>query len=243
MLDRHERAGYIPIIRELTRSYTCPFYWYDDSRPLGQSVLHNGTVTFVNTGAATLAISANHVYDQYIRDKAQYPHIKCQFGGATVEPERYICSSSENHDLVTFRLPEVLTAATRVIVHNSPKWPPERLKESDLVVFGGYPGHRRSERPDTLKTDFVTFISRVTQSSDDHAAVYLNIPESYWPAGESIGERPDMGGASGGPVFRFLSEPIEMLEFTGIIYESSRELELVYARHANQISETGQIAG
>ena len=190
LLDRHERAGYIPIIRGLARSHTCPFYWYDDSRPVGDSVLHNGTVTFVNTGAATIAISAFHVYNQYIRDRAKGRHIKCQFGSATVEPEKYLFSSDENLDLVTFRLPEVLTAATRVIVHNAPKWPPDKLTQSDLVVFGGYPGHRRTEKHDTLETDFVTLISRVSQSSDDHASVYLNIPESHWPAGEHLANSP-----------------------------------------------------
>ena len=242
LLDLHERVGYIPTIRELARSHACPFYWYDDSLPVGNSVLHNGTITFVNTGAATIAISAFHVYNQYIRDRAKGPHIRCQFGSATVEPERYLFSSDENLDLVTFKLPDVLIAATRVAVHSAVQWPPDRLKQSDLVVFGGYPGHRRTEKYGTLESDFVTFISRVNQSSDDHASVYLNIPESHWPADQSIGEQPDLGGVSGGPVFRFLTQPIEMLEFAGIIYESSQTFELVYARHADHISEVGAIA-
>ena len=54
--------------------------------------------------------------------------------------------------------------------------------------------------------------------------------------------RPDLGGVIGGPVFRFRTQPIEMLEFAGIIYESSQTFELVYARHADHISEVGAIA-
>ena len=240
-LDQHERAGYIPIIRELAMSHTCPFYWYDDSRSLGESVLHNGTATFVNTGAAILAISAFHVYAEYLRDKANAPQVRCQFGGVTVEPERYLVAANEILDLVTFRLPDILIVGTRVTVHNATKWPPDKLVQSDLVIFGGYPGQRRAEKPNSLETDFVTFISRVTQSSDDHASVYLNIPESHWPSGETMGERPDLGGASGGPVFRFRTEPLEILEFAGVIYESSQEFELVRARHASHISAVGLI--
>lgn len=240
-LNHLERAGYLPVIRSLARSHTCPFYWYDDFGPLGEAILHNGTVTFVNTGIATLAISANHVYERYLQDKANIPHTKCQFGGVTVEPERYVVSVNAALDIVTFELPSVLVAGSGATVHNAPKWPPDRLQQSELVIFGDYPGHRRTEREGALDTDFVVFISRVTQSSDDHVSVYLNIPESHWPRGESVGERPDLGGASGGPVFRYRTEPIEMMEFAGVIYESSQEYELVFARHASHISSEGAV--
>jgi hypothetical protein len=240
-LDLLERAGYIPILRELARSHTCPFYWYDDSRPLGDSILHNGTATVINTGTATLAVSANHVYAQYLQDKKRMPHLKCQFGGVTIDPELYVASENAALDIVTFELPSILVAGSGVTIHNSRVWPPDKLQQSELVIFGGYPGHRRTERDGALDTDFVTFISRVTQSSDDHFSVYLDLTNSHWPQGETVGERPDLGGASGGPVFRFRTEPIEVLEFAGVIYESSQEFELVYARHANHISPRGVI--
>lgn len=240
-LDCLERAGYTRILRDWARSHTCPFYWYDDSRPLGDSILHNGTATIVNTGTATLVITANHVFEKYLQDKERLPHLKCQFGGVTVHPERYVASSNPAVDIVTFEFPAVLVAGTGVTVHNPRVWPPDKLQPSELVIFGGYPGHRRAEREQALDTDFISFISSVTRSSDDHICVYLDLTNSHWPQGEAVGDRPDLGGASGGPVFRFRTEPIEAIEFAGVIYESSQEFELVYARHASHISSNGVI--
>jgi len=240
-INRLESAGYVNVLRDLVRSHTCPFWWYDDRAEVGSSILHNGTVTFVNTGSRVLGITANHVYEQYLKDKAQSPDTRCQFGSITVEPERYVISAEPNLDIVTFDLPVVLATATGVTTHNAGVWPPEELRTSDLVILGGYPGTRRSERSGTADFDFVTFISRVSQCSHDHIAVYLNMPESHWPQGESIGSGPDLGGASGGPVFRLRTDPIETIEFAGMIYESSQEFELIFARHASHVCSDGMV--
>lgn len=234
-IDRLERSGYMNVLRNLVRSHTCAFWWFDDSAALGESILHSGTMTFVNTGTDTLGITANHVYESYLKDKADSPSIKCQIGSVTVEPERYVASIDTALDIAAFKLPSVLIAGTRVTVHNAATWPPEKLTESDLVVFGGYPGRRRTERIGVADFDFVSFVSRISQSSDDHISVYLNMPHSYWPQGVSVGDNPELGGVSGGPVFLLRTEPIETIEFASVIYEYSPEFEVVFARHAVQV--------
>jgi hypothetical protein len=229
-LNRLESAGYLPALRALAMSHTTPVWWWDDTAPVGRSILHNGTMVFVNTGSANLAITASHVYQQYLTDKLQYAEPMCQVGNVRIELERYVIWSSEKLDIAVFKFPSVLTTGTGVTVHNAGKWPPPRLKQDDIVIAGGYPGNRRTETGTTAHFDFVTMISRVSQSSEDHASIYLNIPHSYWAQGVSIGENPDLGGISGGPVFLFRSEPIETIELAAIIYEASQEFELVFCR-------------
>lgn len=238
-IDQLERSGYLRVLRGLVMSHTCAVWWYDDLKAVGESVLHSGTVTFVNTGSRVIAVSANHVYEQYLKDKAADPSLKCQFGSVTVEPERYVIDSDKNLDLVTFDLPVVLRTATGATVHNSPAWSPGNLAVSQLVILGGYPGNRRSEHSRTLDSDFVTFTSRIVQSSDDHASVQLNISESHWPQGERLSNSPDLGGMSGGPVFRLVTEPLESLEFAGVVYEAHQTYELVFCRHASTIRSDG----
>lgn len=238
-LDRLERSGYMNVLRNLVRSHTCPFWWFDDQAPLGRSIIHNGTISFINTGSDVLGITANHVYEEYLKDKEASSSTVCQIGSVTAEPERYLVSADKALDMVVFRFPVVLVTASGVTVHNAPNWPPQELRASDLVILGGYPGNRRAERPRLADFDFVTFVSRVSQSSDDHASVYLNMPESYWPQGESVGNQPDLGGVSGGPVFRIRTEPIETIEMVGMIYEASKEYELIFSRHISRIGEMG----
>jgi len=234
--DELERSGYMKVLRNLVKSHTCAFWWFDDSAPQGCSILHNGTITFINIGAKVIGITANHVYQEYLKDKAENPQIVCQIGGVTIEPERYVDKIESSLDIVSFELPQVLLAATRVTVHNLGKWPPKTLEQSDLVIHGGYPGLRREERIGIAQFDFVSFVSRIAQSSDDHISVSLELPNSHWPQGISIGHQTDLGGVSGGPVFRLITEPIEVLEFAGVIYEYSQTYELIFARHACQIS-------
>lgn len=240
-IDKLEKSRYLNALRGLVMSHASPVWWYDDGKAVGASILHNGTVSFVNTGERVIAVSAHHVYEQYLRDKAADSTLKCQFGGVTVEPEKYVIDSDQGLDLVTFDLPVVLATATGATIHNSPSWPPTRLAQSDLVILGGYPGNRRSEKPQTLDSDFVSFIGRISQSSDDHASMYLNIPNSHWPQGERLAESPDLGGMSGGPVFRLITEPIESLEFAGVIYESHQTYELVLCSHASAIRSDGTL--
>lgn len=240
-IDRLETSGYLPVLRNLMKSHTCPVWWYDDHKTVGHSILHNGTVALVNTGLMVLAISANHVYEQYLKDKGTNPNLKCQFGNVTVEPEKYVIDSDKTLDLVTFDLPVILATATGVTIHSSPSWPPPELHASELVIFGGYPGNRRAEKSRTLNSDFVSFISRIDQSSEDHVSVHLNMPDSHWPQGERMTISPDLGGISGGPVFRLRTGPLETLEFAGVVYEWSQTYELVFSRHASFIRSDGSI--
>ena len=94
-IDRLESSGYLPVLRNLVKSPTCPVWWYDDSKTVGHSILHSGTITLVNSGSRVLAISANHVYEQYLKDNGTDPSLKCQFGNITVEPEKYVIDSDK----------------------------------------------------------------------------------------------------------------------------------------------------
>jgi hypothetical protein len=240
-LNRLEKTGYLHVLRKLVRSHSCPFWWYDDDAPVGRAILHNGTISFVNTGKTTLGITANHVFEEYLKEKATNSKVKCQIGNVTVEPERHVISSDKTVDIATLQLPTILIAATGVTVHSAPVWPPENLRESDLVICGGYPGIRRKENVATAEFDFVSFISRINQCSGDHVSIYLNIPGSHWPQGESVGGTPNLGGASGGPMFRLRTEPLETIELAGVIYEYNQEFELVFARHASHVSSDGLV--
>lgn len=230
--NRLESSGYLPVLRELVRSHAAPIWWWDDSQK-DACVAHSGTITFVGVGQRTLGITANHVVQAYLRDKAANAEIKCQIGSVRVELENYIACTLPALDLAAIELSPILLPATRALVHAPAVWPVEALEEDELVIMGGYPGDRRVEHAQALTTDFVAFIGRVSSASETHAAVLLNLQHSYWPQGVSLGHDPDLGGMSGGPVFRLRTNPIESLEFAGVIYESSRTFEIVRARHAS----------
>lgn len=51
----------------------------------------------------------------------------------------------------------------------------------------------------------------------------------------------DIGGLSGGPVFRLVSEPLERIELVGLIYEFHASFELVVIHHLSFVQADGRL--
>jgi len=242
-INRAEAAGYLPHIRAIAQNSTAPIWWSRSSSPIGSAVLHNGTVTLVNTGEKTICVTAGHVYSKYLAHKREFNDLECQIGSVRINLEDYVIDHSVNLDLATFEISPILLAASRASAHGAPKWPPEQLLESEIVILGGYPGLLRIERHRQLGTPFVSFIARVTQTSLDHSAIQLNLEDAYWPDGSGgLAPAAELGGMSGGPLFRYCTKPVEYFEIVGFIYEASTSYGIIFARHSSCIDGSGYIA-
>lgn len=243
-LDVAEASGYLPHIRAIVQNSTVALWWSRASSPIGSAVLHNGTLCAINTGEKTICVTAGHVYSKYLEHKREFADIECQVGSVRVQLEDYLIDHNTSLDLATFELPPILLASSRVSAHGAPEWPPKQLLESEIVILGGYPGMLRIEQSGKLGTPFVSFIARVTQSSSDHSAIQLNLEDSYWPDGSGgLAPQSELGGMSGGPLFRYRSETLEYFELVGFIYEASTSYGILFARHASCIDGAGKIAG
>ena len=74
--DRMERAGYLPAMRQLALSLCAPFWWHGQGGDGPYRILHNGTICYVHTGERVIGVTADHVYRQYLKDKAQVRGIR-----------------------------------------------------------------------------------------------------------------------------------------------------------------------
>lgn len=242
-LDRAEASGYLPHVFAIAQNATAALWWSRASSPIGSAVLHNGTLCAIDTGKKVVCITAGHVYSQYLKHKKEFTDIECQIGSVRVNLEDYLIDHSDSLDLATFEISPVLLAGSRISAHGAPKWPPTPLLESEIVVLGGYPGLLRIEQPGKLGTPFVSFMARVTQTSPDHSAIQLNLEDSYWPdSSGGLVPQSELGGMSGGPLFRYRAVPVEHFELVGFIYEASTSYGLLFARHGSCIDEAGHIA-
>lgn len=241
-LHRAEVAGYLPHIRAIAQIATATIWWSRSSSPIGSAVLHNGTMTFVNTGEKTICVTAAHVYKKYLEHNRAFNDLECQVGSVRINLEDYVIDCSDSLDLVTFEISTILLAASRASAHGAPTWPPGQLLESEIVILGGYPGLLRIEEQGQLGTPFVSFIARVAQTSLDHSAIQLNLEDAYWPDGSGgLAPASELGGISGGPIFRYRTDPIEYFEIVGFIYEASTSFGIIFARHASCIDGLGHI--
>ena len=241
-IDLLERIGYLPQLRQLAMSMCAPFWWHGEREDKEYGIIHNGTICCLNTGSKVIWVTADHVYNQYLSDKDSYQSFGCQFGSSTVQPEKYLIDRNRGLDLATFEVPGVLMAPSGISVHYPLKWPPERIKDREVVLFGGFPGALREEQETKAEHPFQSFVSAVNSVSTENIGLHLDLPNLHWPFHEGDTFNADLGGASGGPVFRIIeAPPIDRLELVGFIYEYSTAFELMFARHAHHIDSDGSI--
>lgn len=219
-----------------------PFWWHGNDELGRYRVLHNGTLCFINTGTRYIAVTADHVYQQYLVDRDRFDLLVCQFGGAVVDPERQLIDRSASADLATFEASEVLVASTGSSVHHALQWPPPMLGTRDVVLYGGFPGLLRQEFEKTTDFPFQTFATAITESSTSNIVLHVDLPNLHWPSHPNEAINPNLGGQSGGPVFRIVEgDPIDRLEVAGFIYEYNENLDVMFAKHAHRIGPDGGI--
>lgn len=240
-IDDAERFGYLPALRAQAKAVCAPFWWhgYDDAEIY--RILHNGTVSFVDTGVRKLAITADHVLEQYLKDADRDPNVVCQFGSATVDIRHRVVARERDLDLATIDVSDVLVGPTGASFHAPLKWPPAPVAQGDVVLCAGYPGRVRVEHEVTADLPFQWFIGRATSVSAHNLSLHLNFEGMHMPLGDVENLNRVIGGMSGGPLFRFVSTPIEHLEQVGVIYQYHESYELMLARPVFLINDDGSI--
>ena len=239
--DVAEARGYLPAYRSIVRGMCASFWWHGNDKDGKYRILQNGTVCFVDTGAALIAVTAAHVLETYIAEKRQNPDIVCQLGNITYDPENREASISKRLDLATFEVSSVVIAGAGCTPSRPLSWPPASVDEGDVLLCGGHPGAIRKEGGATAEMPFQWFLATAS-SSNDKISLCLELDECHVPlTRESLSNR-ELGGMSGGPVFKYIRPaPIERIELVGFIYEFQPSFGLLFARPANFIELLGQV--
>lgn len=218
------------------KSLCAPVFWRNTD---GQ--MHNGTMTFVQTSSGVLGVTNAHVAEE-IAKCTDEPGRGCQLGGADLDPKRFI-TRHPVHDLATYRLSEVILGPAKHHAATVPSWPPTPPREGDVVMYGGWPGFLRREEIGSYDFAFVWVAGKVASAHERHVGMMLEIETSKALSAERIPPHADLGGWSGGPVFRVVDEnKIERLELAGIIYEYSPSFEIAFAHPLADLNEDGTFA-
>ena len=238
-----EHAGYLPALRGIAKSACVPFWWHGLDKQGTYRIHRNGTVCFLQTPKRLIAVTARHVFNEYCSAKIDQPDIRCQFGGTTTEPEDRLIAESEYLDLATFAVSPVVVAASGASPHTPLHWPTREVSAGEALLYGGYPGSLRVEHEATADLPFQWFAGAPISVTPENVKLHIDLANFHQPLRGASIPNVELGGMSGGPVFRLvLAPPIERLELVGFIYESQPSLSLVYARPSHYITEHGQVS-
>ena len=120
------------------------------------------------------------------------------------------------------------------------------MKSGDLVLYGGYPGELKETSPGQLQFPFQSFIWRPTGITDTNIVLHVDFPNLFWPGHEEERINEELGGISGGPVFRVVerldqTEKRVYFEIVGIVYEIHESWDVVRARHIRHVQADGTL--
>jgi hypothetical protein len=70
-------------------------------------------------------------------DKDRFSSFGCQFGGASVQPEKWLINRNQRADIATFHIPEVILGLANLYPHHPMQWPTKLVHEREVVIYGG----------------------------------------------------------------------------------------------------------
>jgi hypothetical protein len=197
--------------------------------------MNNGTITFLRTASMVLGVTNAHVADGLLNSDDR----GWQLGNAQFDPKRIIARHPEL-DLATYQLSDVFLSAAGKDAATVSAWPPARPGMDEPIALGGFPGSYRRANGVNVSFGFAWFAGTVSVEGNATIGIVLNLDESIATTPERIPAHVNLGGSSGGPVFRVIeSNGIERLELAAIIDQCSQASETVLARPLSALAEDG----
>lgn len=229
-------------ISNLASSYTSSIFWTSEASNVKTC---NGSIFFIDCGNGPFAVTAEHVYEDYLKSKKIDPFLRCQIGNVTFVPEDRLIDCNKELDIATFSIDEKEIKADGKVIHavNPNNWPPKPPDVGKGIFFAGYPKKYRKNKI-TQKIEFGTYVGVLTATSvsERHIVCQYDRDEIVSMFGtETLPIRQYLGGLSGTPLWTLVQTGIFSWRLGGIIYEFSTDYELLYARRPDCISTDGHI--
>lgn len=229
--------GYLPVIENLAKQLAPPLRWPRADSP---DAVTGGTVCIVNTGKALIGVSAAHVHRAYENEWHQRTGVWCQLGGHTFDPIERLLSIDDALHIVTYSLSEIQLTAAGADTHHAPQWPPV-IEQDDVFVVGGWPWALSKVGQDRITNNFLHFVCRLSSVSPNNLGI-VTYTSTGTPWGRNaLPPGTNLGGMSGGPVYRLSEAGLTHLMLVGTIYEYQPGFEIVLARPLTLVAPDGTI--
>ena len=137
------QTGFMKPMAQEISSYVAPIFWgnrLSDCAAVDAKV-NNGTIFFMKCGGQPLAITADHVYAEYLKRKESEPSLICQIWDLPFIPKARLIDSDSKQDIATFQIEETEVEQMGKKVHHASQWPPHPPEEKKGVFVLGFPGH------------------------------------------------------------------------------------------------------
>jgi hypothetical protein len=186
--------------------YIALLIWRYQSKVLETPLLpRQGSVFFLDCGRGPFAVTAGHVFEQFVEDRANYLIRSCQINNVGFNPEERLIAWGKDLglDIATFRVTpeEIAVMGKKVLQGTDGAWPPPPNPRG-AVFFGGFPGCERDAiGPDEMVFGFHGAMPMLTSFTEHQLCCQFE--REAWVDVRGLGLPPvgyDLGGISGGPM-------------------------------------------
>jgi hypothetical protein len=182
--------------------------WRYQSKVIDTPLLpRQGSVFFLDCGRGPFAVTADHVFDQFLEDRRVRRVRSCQIGNVGFNPEDRLIARGKDVglDIATFRVtPEEIAATSKKVVQGVDGAWPAPPNQDEAVFFGGFPSCERDKiGPHEMVFGLHSAVTRLTSLTDHQLCCQLD--RTSWIDVRGLGLPPvgyDLGGVSGGPMLQ-----------------------------------------
>lgn len=183
--------------------FAIPLWWLFEDRETGLG-LRNGSAFLVDLRQGIFAVTAAHVYREYLETKRAAVSIGCQLGNALFDPDAQLICCRDDLDIATFRVRAsgIGQIGKSIVTSGPPNWKPLNPAIGNFAFFAGFPAQTRSLTP---SANFVTApyfaMVGITSVTDHQIACRFDREKSIDFSGSGLPPQGyDIGGVSGGPL-------------------------------------------
>lgn len=252
-VEAHKPFEWGPLAEALTHfvaGFMVPVYLGDAPLSSAQGIkCFNGTATLLNLGGRYLAVTCSHVLSAYrdLGEGLKNPHF--QIGHLPLDPAAQLVDEDVTADLAVLEIlphqvvdedfPELGLPRKRFFGPGT--WPPEPVTNDDVISFAGFPGTWREQNGVNHMSFFMLShgAAGVYSAGETHfySRVEVEVCEGKTYYNKEI---VDLGGMSGGPVFRWRKGQVRP-DLVGFITEYQASLDLLHIRSSNILEADGRI--
>jgi hypothetical protein len=229
-------------------SFAVPLWWIFKSKEEGLQ-LRNGSAFLVDFGQGIFAVTAAHVFTEYLEAKESAEEIGCQLGNVLFEPERRVIGCRQDLDVATFRVspPEADQINKSTVKPDPPRWEPLMPAAKNFAFFAGFPAQTRGMSPtgNFFATAPYFAMPPITGVTDRQITCRFEREKMLDLGGSGLPSPGyDIGGVSGGPMLMpTLVKGGVIWRFAGVIIEAAAGtlFEQVVTVRAHYIHPDGRI--
>jgi hypothetical protein len=171
----------------------------------------------VLVGAWRYLATAAHVVDGFRKRVKAGEDVVFQAGNLLLNVEKQLAFHDQRIDVALLKLEEGETKSIAALTWIPDSWPPKLPSADEWVAYAGFPtAYRQDDGKDRVDLAVVGGMMRVTSASSERAITVLERESLIAIRGEEVPPPgTDLGGMSGGPVFRVGDN--ENLELVGVV--------------------------